>query len=453
MVHPAVFAIATGIGLLTDKYMLEATNFVDHYAVKLKPTHEEKEFIKSAMYAGAIFGMVTFGPLSDFVGRRRCLLACSAITLLGAVMSTGAWNAKCLIAARIITGIGMGGEYPLASTHSAENSDSGNGARNVALLYLFGSGGGPAICDLVTYFLDISGMPPQYIWRCIFLVGALLSLAGLVLRFVTTKDSKKLTKAAKNPKGTRRTFFKNYWRPLLGTSLIWLLFDIVEYGLKQNDSAIFSDDSAIYSASVLKVFVTRVLVIPSLAFAPWLLTKLSSKWVQIIGFSGCIFVNLVLAIGYHQLQKLGVLFVALYIIQLSFQSLPGVTTMAIPAEIYPSAVRGTGAAISAASGKVGATLGSFFFTMLSEDGKKNEIFWVVTAQATLALVLTLVLTPHYNGATLDMADALATEGKTKQAAKTLYSGPRKASEVAQVSNEESGESSSGEEEEKSSSED
>lgn len=38
--------------------------------------------------------------------------------------------------------------------------------------------------------------------------------------------------------------------------------------------------------------------------------------------------------------------------------------MAISAEIYPSMVRGTGAGISAACGKVGATLGSYVFSEL-----------------------------------------------------------------------------------------
>jgi len=191
MVSHVVFAIATGIGLLTDKYMLEATNFVEHYAVVMKPDAHQKEFIKSAMYVGAIVGMVTFGPLSDFVGRRAGLISCSVITLAGAVLSMCAWNVEALIFARIITGIGMGGEYPLASTHSAESSENkGDGAKNVALLYLFGSGGGPVLCDLVTYVLAISGLPDPYVWRGIFAVGAALSLVGLVLRVMTTQNSK-----------------------------------------------------------------------------------------------------------------------------------------------------------------------------------------------------------------------------------------------------------------------
>jgi len=206
--------------------------------------------------------------------------------------------------------------------------------------------------------------------------------------------------------------------------LIWFLFDIVEYGLKQNDAAIFSADSdAPYRESILTVFFTRLLVIPSLAFAPWLVKHISSKRVQLIGFFGCAVMNLILACGYQSLKREVILFDALYIFQLSFQSLPGVTTMAIPAEIYPSAVRGTGAAISAASGKVGATVGSYVFTLMENHDQVNEIFWTVTGTATAALVLTLVLIPFYNGATLDKAGALAEEGKLGEAKKCLFQGP------------------------------
>ena len=70
----------------------------------------------------------------------------------------------------------MGGEYPLASSHSAESTEnSGDGARNVALLYLFGSGGGQALCPLVTYLMDVSGVPHHLLWRWIFGVGSILS--------------------------------------------------------------------------------------------------------------------------------------------------------------------------------------------------------------------------------------------------------------------------------------
>jgi len=206
--------------------------------------------------------------------------------------------------------------------------------------------------------------------------------------------------------------------------LTWALFDVVEYGLKQNDGAIFSADTdAPYKDSILTVFFTRLLVIPSLAFAPWLVKHIPSKRVQLVGFFGCAVTNLSLACGYRSLKQEVILFDALYIFQLSFQSLPGVTTMAIPAEIYPSAVRGTGAAISAASGKAGATLGSYVFTLMENHDLINGIFWAVTGTTIVALILTMFLIPSYNGATLDTAGTLAEEGKLGEAKKCLFQGP------------------------------
>lgn len=64
--------------------------------------------------------------------------------------------------------------------------------------------------------------------------------------------------------------------------------------------------------SVLDVFFTRLLVIPSLIVAPWLLTKTSSRRVQFIGFAGCAVINLLLAVAYEPLQKIHWFFITLY---------------------------------------------------------------------------------------------------------------------------------------------
>lgn len=52
-------------------------------------------------------------------------------------------------------------------------------------------------------------------------------------------------------------------------------------------------------------------VIPSLIAAPWLLTRISSKRVQIIGFVGCALCNLVLATAYGPLKEITALFFTL----------------------------------------------------------------------------------------------------------------------------------------------
>lgn len=65
--------------------------------------------------------------------------------------------------------------------------------------------------------------------------------------------------------------------------------------------------------SVLDVFFTRLLVIPSLILAPWLLTKTSSRRVQFLGFAGCAVINFVLAVAYEPLQKIHWFFITLYL--------------------------------------------------------------------------------------------------------------------------------------------
>jgi len=433
MVHPAVVGIATGVGLLTDKYMLGVTNFVDKLS-DMQSSNSETEFVKAAMYGGAVLGMMVMGPLSDYVGRRVCLIACSAITLLGALGSVLSFSARFLIACRIITGIGMGGEYPLAATHSADSGDSNSGGRNVALLYLFGNGLGQASCPFVVWLLMVVGLPNEAVWRMTFGVGAILAAVGLVLRILVTKDSDKFQEAKeKREKSAIPPWAGIAAMPLAGTALSWFLFDIVEYGLKQNDAAIFAHSKTdLTPHDVFSIFLTRLLVIPSLIVAAALPKYMAIKGMQLLGFLGTAAVNFVLMLQYTKLHNYGpeLLFDFLYILQLSFQSLPGVTTMAIPAEIFPSAYKGTAHGISAAMGKVGATVGSYFFALLKDEGKFSEIFGVVFGTSLFAALITTVLTPYYNGATLELMEALASEGKESMAVKVLYSGPRTADKAA-----------------------
>lgn len=219
---PLAVADALSIHPPVPRSSLEPRNFVEHYSTSFHATDAQKDFVKAAMYGGAMLGMIVMGPLSDIIGRRMGLILCSIITLLGALMSTFAWDENVLIAARIITGIGMGGEYPLASSHSAESSErSGDGARNVALLYLFGSGGGQALCPLVTYLMDVGGVPAHLLWRWIFGIGSILSALGLILRIMTTQDSGRFLEgkaAEKAHKENTLSLLMPYWRPLLGTA-------------------------------------------------------------------------------------------------------------------------------------------------------------------------------------------------------------------------------------------
>ena len=168
------------------------------------------------------------------------------------------------------------------------------------------------------------------------------------------------------------TILSPYWRPLLGTARCWFFFDIAEYGLKQNDAAIFGENVSAYAESILQVLWSRLLVIPSLIFAPWvfdedLQQKRSAHWLHRMRGGQP-------DLGCCLRRVAGALPPLLRVLrfQLSFQSLPGITTMAISAEIYPTMVRGTAAGISAACGKLGATVGSYVFSELKKPQRNQR---------------------------------------------------------------------------------
>lgn len=423
----AVIMTATCIGLVSDKYEVGVGNYVDHLS-GFKQTDTQKSFVNSAVFLGNMIGMVTFGALSDKFGRKRLMVACSILTFLGGACSAASMSVEMLMFSRVILGVGMGGEYPLGATHSAETADEGQeSARAVGMFYLFGSGVGTALCPLVVWILLSAGCSDGATWRITCAVGAGFALIGIVLRILYTEDTERLKKAQAEARVSKRGMLKALvpWRRvLIATAGAWFLFDIVEYGLKQNDADIFEAASDDYKDGCLANFFNKLLAIPSLWIAAWLPTIISTKWIQLVGFFFCFFFNGILAIWYPTLSNGNpFLFQAVYLAQLSFQSLNGVSTMAIPADVFPSAIKGAGHGVSAACGKFGAMIGSFVFAQMKHAGHLQGIFVCVTTTSVIATILTWFMTPNYNRNTLDIMEKTACLGDPSDACDVLYCGP------------------------------
>jgi PHS family inorganic phosphate transporter-like MFS transporter len=417
-VHPALFAFATGVGLLTDKYILGATNFVAWSFGK--PVGFQADIDKAASLIFAVVGMIVFGPLSDLLGRRTCMLLTSAITVIGAIGSACALNEWMLIGFRMLTGLGMGGEYPLASTHTAKNSDKGQASRNVALLYLFGSGFGQALCPTVVWFTLGCGATDEFTWRFMFAFAAFLASLGLVLRFLTTSnDEMHEGEAPTRERRIQPEKLRVFWRPLLGAAVGWFMYDLVEYGLKSNDTEIFGGNAATHLAQARAVALNRYTQVPFLALAAYALACINTKTSQCIGFLGCGAVCLVLAIDFQALHDQGgPLFFVLYMLQLAFQAFCGTTTLAIPSQVFPSSFVGSGAGIAAATGKIGATVGTYLFSAWGDAWAR--IFATCVGTCALGLLVTIVAVPGYNAEKLRVMEKLAAKGDEAAAVRSLY---------------------------------
>lgn len=140
----------------------------------LDPT--QLSLLGSAGILGMIAGAALSGIASDRWGRRRVIVWTLVIFSLGSALCGLSLNYEMLLAARFLTGFGLGGELPAASTLVSEISPVKTRGRNVVFLESFWAWGWIAAA-LVAYLLI-----PVYGWRVAFFVGAIPALFAAVLR-------------------------------------------------------------------------------------------------------------------------------------------------------------------------------------------------------------------------------------------------------------------------------
>jgi MFS family permease len=132
----------------------------------------------SSYLAGAVFGAVFFGWLTDQSGRKR-LFTITLLTYLVATVLTGlSWNFWSFAFFRLVTGAGIGGEYAAVNSAIQELIPARyRGATDLAINGSFWVGAAlGALGALVA--LDPHLVPPEIGWRAAFVVGG--GLAGVI---------------------------------------------------------------------------------------------------------------------------------------------------------------------------------------------------------------------------------------------------------------------------------
>jgi MFS family permease len=136
----------------------------------------------SAYVAGAVTGALLFGWATDRYGRKRIFNVTLMVYLVGVVASACAWDAWSFMAFRVLTGLGIGGEYAAINSAIDELMPSKLRGRidlAVSGSYWVGAAAGAAIS------LPLLG--GRYVgldlgWRLGFAIGGVLGLCVLLLR-------------------------------------------------------------------------------------------------------------------------------------------------------------------------------------------------------------------------------------------------------------------------------
>ncbi|MBY6412614.1 MFS transporter [Rhodococcus sp. BP-252] len=145
----------------------------------------EKGYLLSAGLAGMAVGSIFLAPLADRIGRRRLILWGLVINLAGLVASAMSPNVEALIAARFVTGIGIGGMA--ASLIVLVQEMSSEKRRNTimgvySIGFPLGSLVGGGIGALLVAAFDGA-------WQVMFVFGAIITAGAVVVTVAMIPES------------------------------------------------------------------------------------------------------------------------------------------------------------------------------------------------------------------------------------------------------------------------
>ncbi len=144
---------------------------------------------------GYVVGTLLLSPLADRFGRRDMLLVTMAITGLGSLWTAFTGHYAMFTLARAITGIGIGADLAIVNTYVNEVAPSNGRARYTSLIFImsalgafFGVWLGLWLTTPSTPFplgLPFAAAGPHFTdgWRWMYILGALLAVVGVLLRY------------------------------------------------------------------------------------------------------------------------------------------------------------------------------------------------------------------------------------------------------------------------------
>jgi AAHS family 4-hydroxybenzoate transporter-like MFS transporter len=125
----------------------------------------------SAAVLGATIGALTFGPLGDHFGRKRCLIAATVIFGIFTLLTAYVASYQMMLIVRFAAGIGLGGATPCFIALASEYAPQRRRAMIASLIWAGFPLGGMVGGFANSYILVSFG------WPAIFLVGGILPLA------------------------------------------------------------------------------------------------------------------------------------------------------------------------------------------------------------------------------------------------------------------------------------
>ncbi|MGD1939947.1 MAG: MFS transporter [Leptolyngbyaceae cyanobacterium] len=414
--------------------------------------------VATAAVAGSLIGALTLGPITDRVGRQLMLIVDVGIFVLATAGTALAWNATSLIVFRFLVGVGIGADYPISVSYITENVPARFRGRMVigaftfqAIGALLGALTGLGVIHLFRVMsVDTEPLAIQYAWRWMLGVGVVLAIGVAIVRLSFSlespryhisrgayqKASEAATQLLETPftvqpeleppmvrvQPTYGTLFRaGYRRRTLLAALPWFLQDIATYGVGIFTPAIigllaFAGESNFMvreMGSAKGSAIVDLFLILGFMGAILLVEKLGRMRLQIIGFLGmAVGLGILAASGMLPTDSQGkivLVLIGFLVFNLMMNAGPNATTFLLSGEVFPTAIRATGAGFAAAFAKAGAVLGTFVLPILQKSWGVSWLLLSLAVCCVLAAAITFIFRIETTGQSLETVPLLARE--------------------------------------------
>ena len=168
--------IVVGSATFFDAFNALALAFALPVLIKLwNITPAESGLLIAASYVGQLAGAILFSWLAEEFGRIRSAAAATALMSIMSLACAGAGSFPALLAYRLIQGIGVGGEMPVAAAYISELSKARGRGKFFMLYEMIFPIGLMATSQTGVWVVPACG------WKAMFLIGG---IPGLVITFL-----------------------------------------------------------------------------------------------------------------------------------------------------------------------------------------------------------------------------------------------------------------------------
>lgn len=392
-----------------------------------KLTTADLGLLGSASAVGMAVGAAVAGMVADRWGRRTVVTVTLVLYGLASAVSGFAPNFSMLLLFRFLTGLGLGGELPAASTLVSEFSPVKARGKMVVLLESFWAWGWIAAA-LIAYLLI-----PIYGWRIGFFLGGVPSLYAAYLRKGIPESPRFLEQQARyqeadeivskmeqqagvkkdkatvisQPQDVKRPNFKlldlwskAYFKRTLVLWILWLGINFGYYGFVLWTPTLLVGKGFSLVRGFEFTLIMSIAQLPGYYSAAYLIERIGRKLVLVIYLEG----TALSAYLYGRAASVNTVLVfgcLLYFFSLGAWG----AVYAYTPEVYPTQARGSGTGWAAAVGRIGAIAAPYVVGLVyGTKGKQagfNYVFVMLTIVFTVVAVVVAVAGIETKGLTLE----------------------------------------------------